>query len=429
MDAAALAEDEAAHLGIPAARLVAEVDAGLQQLLDADLCGQVGSLVIAAGYARRPARGPGSIRRAGPRPRSGGVGAGTCAGRIEPRNKTRRLGSRLAVYFSPVWPSGDWLPSAASSARRSSTGGLDSQVEISPVRGWLNISFAACRNCRVRPSPPALAAPVLRVARRPVADRRQVRADLVRAAGLEPARAAVSWRAVARSTSKRVTAARAVAARRYHRAARAIAPDRRVDRPLSESGWPVTSARYSRAHLARLELLASAAWASSVFATTSSPDVSRSSRWTMPARSGSGPPAARPRSASASVAPRCPACRVGDQAGRLVDHHQVRVLVDDLEVAGRRLGGAPAPASLSTSTTWPAASGGSWAALPRPPAPHRRRSAAGPPSASARPWAARKASRRSPASSAAASSRLRAASPPPPRAGQHADRRCTSRPR
>src|SRR4029079_11661561 len=37
VDAAALAEDEAAHLGVPAARLVAEMDAGLQQLLDPDL--------------------------------------------------------------------------------------------------------------------------------------------------------------------------------------------------------------------------------------------------------------------------------------------------------------------------------------------------------------------------------------------------------
>ena len=32
VDAAALGEDEAAHLRVPAARLMAEVDAGLQQL-------------------------------------------------------------------------------------------------------------------------------------------------------------------------------------------------------------------------------------------------------------------------------------------------------------------------------------------------------------------------------------------------------------
>jgi len=37
IDAGPLAMDEAAHLWIPAARLVAEVNAGLQQLLDSDL--------------------------------------------------------------------------------------------------------------------------------------------------------------------------------------------------------------------------------------------------------------------------------------------------------------------------------------------------------------------------------------------------------
>jgi hypothetical protein len=43
VDAAALAVDEAAHLRVPAARLVAEVDSGLQQLLDADLGRHVGA--------------------------------------------------------------------------------------------------------------------------------------------------------------------------------------------------------------------------------------------------------------------------------------------------------------------------------------------------------------------------------------------------
>jgi hypothetical protein len=37
VDAAALAEDEAAHLRVPAARLVAEVDTGFQQLCDSYL--------------------------------------------------------------------------------------------------------------------------------------------------------------------------------------------------------------------------------------------------------------------------------------------------------------------------------------------------------------------------------------------------------
>ena len=61
VDAVALAEDEAAHLGVPAARLVAEVDPGLQQLSDTDLGGQkVLPCSAAVGLAaHRPARGPG----------------------------------------------------------------------------------------------------------------------------------------------------------------------------------------------------------------------------------------------------------------------------------------------------------------------------------------------------------------------------------
>ena len=45
VDAAALPEDEAAHLGVPAARLVAEVNAGLEQLAHGD-CGQSAILLF-----------------------------------------------------------------------------------------------------------------------------------------------------------------------------------------------------------------------------------------------------------------------------------------------------------------------------------------------------------------------------------------------
>ena len=65
VDAAALAVDEAAHLGVPAARLVAEVHSGLQQLPDADVGHGECSLECGCGL-RRAVRGS-----AGP-----GVGAG-----------------------------------------------------------------------------------------------------------------------------------------------------------------------------------------------------------------------------------------------------------------------------------------------------------------------------------------------------------------
>ena len=67
VDAGALAEDEAAHLRVPAARLVAEVDAGLQQLLDADL--SHGGAPFDGGADSRPeaSRSRRVVCRAGPR--------------------------------------------------------------------------------------------------------------------------------------------------------------------------------------------------------------------------------------------------------------------------------------------------------------------------------------------------------------------------
>jgi hypothetical protein len=73
VDPAALAVDEAAHLRVPAARLVAEVHAGLQQLPDSYLSHE-NSLVCMCSAARAiEARGPGVLCRAGPRA-SGRIG-------------------------------------------------------------------------------------------------------------------------------------------------------------------------------------------------------------------------------------------------------------------------------------------------------------------------------------------------------------------
>src|SRR5439155_23806667 len=59
--------DEALHLRIPAARLVAEVDAGLQQFFHGD-DGHASPFLIGLGYGapavsrRRPARAPATVR-------------------------------------------------------------------------------------------------------------------------------------------------------------------------------------------------------------------------------------------------------------------------------------------------------------------------------------------------------------------------------
>ncbi len=69
VDAAALAMDEAAHLGVPAARLVAEMDAGLQQFRDAYLSHGLlpyeYALVVGAWYPSGGARTHRSVTGAG----------------------------------------------------------------------------------------------------------------------------------------------------------------------------------------------------------------------------------------------------------------------------------------------------------------------------------------------------------------------------
>src|SRR5262249_56333082 len=54
VDAVALAEDEATHLRVPTARLVAEMDAGLQQLLHGDDSHGVSPSVVTSARRARP---------------------------------------------------------------------------------------------------------------------------------------------------------------------------------------------------------------------------------------------------------------------------------------------------------------------------------------------------------------------------------------
>src|SRR5207244_11084290 len=69
VDAAALREDEAAHLGVPAARLVAEMHPGLEQVAHGDNGhGSFFRLLAGAADGARtaPARRPAPAARAGP---------------------------------------------------------------------------------------------------------------------------------------------------------------------------------------------------------------------------------------------------------------------------------------------------------------------------------------------------------------------------
>ena len=94
-------------------------------------------------------------------------------------------------------------------------------------------------------------------------------------------------------------------------------------------------------------------YASSRRATISSPDVSLSSRWTMPGRSSWPPRAPSATSPCASVPCSWPGAGCTTTPGRLVDHEQPVVLVDDLVGHGlrrqRRLGRRRRPARATSS--------------------------------------------------------------------------------
>ena len=162
VDPAALAEDEAAHLGVPAARLVAEVDAGLQQLLDADLGGQrdaplcVGRDKTPAGRLADPGMSsPGRAATAYP----GGVDDRVPAEDSHRAPEKKRGGCNAAplpMLQLSVWPSGDWLPPGRVECATQLGGwfGL-ARASVPRVIGCLNISRAACRNWRVQAEPRA----------------------------------------------------------------------------------------------------------------------------------------------------------------------------------------------------------------------------------------------------------------------------------
>ena len=121
VDAAALAEDEPLHLRVPAARLVAEVDAGLQEVLH--------------GHDRHEMC---SLRLIGLLP---AVPGETGHERPAPLSQTRppgRLPSRQMLAQAPP-------ASSAGSCEETSTG--------SPVIGCVKASRQAWRNCRPRPRP------------------------------------------------------------------------------------------------------------------------------------------------------------------------------------------------------------------------------------------------------------------------------------
>ena len=133
------------------------------------------------------------------------------------------------------------------------------------------------------------------------------------------------------------------------------APAARRSSPSASAAGP-RSGRGTRARpRAALIIAESRRCASASRATSISPEVSRSSRWTIPGRSASPPPSRSP-STSTSVGPRCPGAGWTTRPGRLVDHREPLVAVDDPRLVAHGsvgLAAAPAPATASAITTTP----------------------------------------------------------------------------
>ena len=173
VDAAALAVDEAAHLRVPAARLVAEVHAGLQQLPDADFepRGRL-PLVVVRWPGRRCARTRRMVRRAGPRASVAARGRGVDVASVEktvqcipglvrtekftvgPQSLPVRWSDRGPVLPSPTSGGPARLPLRRVAERGGEVAG-SGDVDVDRLRrvtGCANASRAACRNWRSRPS-------------------------------------------------------------------------------------------------------------------------------------------------------------------------------------------------------------------------------------------------------------------------------------
>ena len=273
------------------------------------------------------------------------------------------------------------------------------------VSGCLNIKFARVQELARQAEPPAaVAPPYARVAAHRMADRREVGADLVGAAGLEPhaQQRGARQRLHDLEVGDRAAGACRCASTSTVRVA-AVAADRRVDRAAAASGRPVDERQVLALRpRARGSAPAARGGPPRTCATTSSPEVSRSRRWTIPGRSGSAPPARRGRPAPARASPvggRAPGAPPRRRACRPPSGARPRSTTSNGDRPRRRPAAAPPRAPRRTRSPaaepWRFGPRRAVDASPRPP-----RSAAAPPPASrrsARPRARRRAA--APASS------------------------------
>ncbi len=149
VDAVALAVDEAAHLRVPAARLMAEMDSGLQQVRDSYLAHGYSLNVVL--WIRAKRRGPEHL---------GSLGQG----RVTQSHGVLDLGMTAQDTRLPKQTASSSRLCGLSSSRRFGThqciaqiaGKGDSTSTGAPVIGCGKARRVACRNCRSRPSKPGV---------------------------------------------------------------------------------------------------------------------------------------------------------------------------------------------------------------------------------------------------------------------------------
>ena len=183
-----------------------------------------------------------------------------------------------------------------------------------------------------------------------MSDRQQVRADLMRAAGLQrhPQERVLGQRALDLEVRDRLV--RVVGVGGDASANAPVAAQRRVDRAAPRRRAALDQREVLAGDLARAQRgLQRGMRRAPTRASSSSPDVSRSSRWTTPGRSG-GPAghAARERLHERPLL--VPAAWMHDDPRRLVDHEQVLVLVGDPELRRRRRRRAGSRRGLGSTT-------------------------------------------------------------------------------
>ena len=247
--------------------------------------------------------------------------------------------SRAAASTRSRSPTGPTLWITRRRPRRAPPRGPRGSGELTstgaPVTGCAKARRAACRNWRSSPRRPGVA--VLGVAGDRVADRLQVRADLVRAPGLQAHAQQRGARQRALELEVRHRRARVVGVGGHPRAHAPVAAERRVDRAAARRRAALDQREVLARDRPRLQRVCAARGARRrERATTSRPDVSRSRRCTMPGARGVLAAGRRPAQRLRERARAVPARRVHDDAGGLVDHEQVLVLVGRPRRARRR---------------------------------------------------------------------------------------------